>query len=179
MNVTIITPTIPSRGLLLADAISSVANQETPAADHLIKVDLHGKGPSAIRNDLARSVKTEWMAFLDDDDILYPNYITELSNFQNDFDVIYGFCKMTGRANWIANETFNENTLRKRNFIPVTAMVRTSMFQIVDGFPNQQFSEDHALWINILNVGGRFKCHQKELWEYRYHGSNRTWHGDP
>lgn len=177
-DVTIITPTLPSRTHLLADAIKSVKSQTVPAYAHVIGVDLHSEGPGSIRNRLVKAAESEWVAFLDDDDVLHPDYIEKLIQYADEFDVVYGWCSMSGRPAWIANETFNADTLRERNFIPVTCMVRRSKFLEVGGFPDQRFCEDHALWVEILESGGRFKCHEEILWEYRYHGSNRTWHGD-
>ena len=76
--VTVITPTIPPRGELLARAIRSVAQQTLAPEAHLIMVDVHREGAPAMIDKAIEHAKTEWVATLADDDELLPNHLATL-----------------------------------------------------------------------------------------------------
>ena len=174
-DVTFITPTIPDRSELLADAIRSVDNQEIKAQGHIIGVDFTKKGPAYIRNLLSQSVETEWIAFLDDDDILYSNHISTIVPFAEKSDVIYTWCDSVGRENFNPNSHFDaERLLNFQNYIPVTAFVRTSAFRKVGGFDVESRLEDWELWKKLYLNNFQFTCVPVITWCYRFLGSNRT-----
>lgn len=58
----------------LQRAIDSAAKQ----APYLVKVDEKRIGAGAIRNNLVRQAKTEWVSFLDDDDTVTEDYVDRL-----------------------------------------------------------------------------------------------------
>lgn len=174
-NVTFITPTIASRSSILPEAIRSVENQQMPAKGHLIAVDFDKKGPSHIRNILARSVDTEWIAFLDDDDIVYPNHVSTASQFADSSDIIYTWCDSVGRENFNPNSYFDsDRLLNAGNYIPVTTFVRTSAFIEVGGFDLESRLEDWDLWKRLYLKGYKFTCIPVVTWCYRFLGNNRT-----
>lgn len=57
----------------LQRAIRSVGNN-----DYLVKIDKEKIGEAAIRNELIRLAKTEWVSFLDDDDTITSDYVARL-----------------------------------------------------------------------------------------------------
>ena len=94
-DVTVITPSMPSRERFLAEAMASVAAQTVPVA-HLIIVD-EGRSVAEKRNALVEAADTEWVAFLDDDDLLDPHHIETLLG--HDADVVIPYCRFkVGRA---------------------------------------------------------------------------------
>lgn len=174
-NVTVITPTIPERSSLLSDAIDSVASQTLQSSGHLIGVDTLRMGPSYIRNKLAKSVDTEWLAFLDDDDIFYDNHISTAALAKDSSDIIYTWCDSIGRDNFNPNSHFDSSRLlNEGNYIPVTAFVRTSAFNHVNGFNLESRLEDWDLWKRLYLKGYRFTCIPVVTWCYRFLGNNRT-----
>lgn len=173
MDVTVITPTIPERAELLSQAIASVNNQIEPAVAHLIGVDLERAGPTPVRNRLLKSVDTEWVAFLDDDDILYPQHFRVVSRHLDSADLIYTWCNSEGRDGFNPNSYFDEQRLRGGNYIPITVTLRTSKLREVGGIPNERL-EDWALWVKLLDSGARFVCEPTVTWNYRFLGGNRT-----
>lgn len=174
-SVTVITPTIPERSNLLADAIDSVAAQQIQANGHLIGVDSSRQGPSYIRNKLSKSVDTEWIAFLDDDDILYNNHISVASQAKDHSDIIYTWCTSVGRDNFNPNSYFDaERLMNAGNYIPVTTFVRTAAFFAVGGFDLEARFEDWDLWKRLYTNGYRFTCIPVITWSYRFLGNNRT-----
>ncbi len=174
MDITVITPTIPSRTNLLADAILSVSEQNHSVVDHFIGVDLQKEGPSPVRNRLIQAVQTEWTAFLDDDDILKPNHFEVMAPFHEEADLIWTWCDSIGRGSFNPNSRFNERRLRENgNYIPITVAVRTSKLREVGCFSDARL-EDWDLWIRLLDAGARFVNVPIVTWTYRFLGNNRT-----
>jgi len=93
-----------------------------------------------------------------------------LLSHSEDADVVYPFCRMDG-ADWCPNRLFNEKRLFRRNFIPVTALIRKDFFQMVGGYRKVPL-EDWDLWQRFYLHGARFKCVPEVLWTYSFHGDN-------
>jgi glycosyltransferase involved in cell wall biosynthesis len=180
-RITVITPALPTRMHLLGECLRSVAAQEYQPYEHLVALDYAREGPCVIRNRLAAAARGEWLAFLDDDDLLLSNHLRELlEHSAAEADVVYSFCRVEGRIEmpgWIPNSTFDADRLRADNFIPVTCAVRKSSFERADGFRKEDGQEDWGLWLRLLNSGARFKCVPIVTWIYRFHGGNRTYQG--
>lgn len=173
-DVTVITPSLPERDNFLEDCVESVELQTVGAPRHIIGLDEHHEGPAKVRNFLANFAQTEWLLFLDDDDLLDLNYFEKvLPALTANSDVVYTWCRRIGfRAN--LDFDFDAEHLRRENYIPVTACVRTSMFTDVGGFPTAVGYEDWGLWTRILDKGGKFRVIKDKLWTYRRHGGSRT-----
>src|ERR1017187_9001786 len=82
--ITVITASMPGRASLLAETVQSVADQTVAPFAHLIRIQAPPKlGPAhscANHNALLGMVETEWLAGIDDDDLLLPNHIQVLSD---------------------------------------------------------------------------------------------------
>lgn len=168
--LTVITPTIPGREALLEECHASVA---ALGLSHLIEIDVDGVGPAAIRNRLTKQVTTEWTLFLDDDDLLYPNYVDVVTPHLADADIVYTAWRLTGATDPCPYPSFDPVLLRQHNLIPVTACVRTSAFRAVGGFSDAEL-EDHALWLSLLDDGCRFTYVPVIAWHYRRRPDSRT-----
>lgn len=169
-SITVVTPTVPGRETLLKECRASVDALGLP---HLLMLDNFGEGPTAIRNRLIGSVETEWTLFLDDDDLLFPNYLDAVQPLLPNADVVYTAWQLSGAIDPVPLPTFDPDLLRQRNFIPVTACVRTSALRHVGGFPNAEL-EDHALWLDLLDAGFRFRYTPVIAWHYRRFPGSRT-----
>lgn len=177
-GITVITPTVPGREHLFAECQDSVAAADLP---HLVAVDWNREGPAAVRNRLAELVETPWLLFLDDDDLLYPNYADVVAPHFDSSDMVYTGWDLEGAEDPqpIALDPF---LLSWRNTIPVTACVRTDVFRAVGGFPADHVLEDHALWRAILLAwdGERRRCRYRityepaVAWRYRRFPGSRT-----
>jgi hypothetical protein len=144
------------------------------------EVDIDGVGPATIRNRLVEAATTEWVAFVDDDDRIYPNHLSTLLDNSADQDVVYTFCDVEGRS-WEPNHDCHMEVLEAANTIPVTALVRRSAFLEVGGFPLGVRDEDWGLWLAMKHAGARFRCVHETTWLYRFHQvgrGNRTWWPD-
>lgn len=170
IDLTVITPTVAGREALLEECKESVKNQTVPVADHRWLLDVNRHGPALTRNVLVRDVETEWIAFLDDDDILLPNHFEVHQPFLDDYDVIFSWGMVVHRDGGQAlfDSSYNpERILQGHNSIPVTATVRRSLFNYVTGFRLEERFEDWALWRDLIYAGARFKCIEEVTWHYR------------
>jgi glycosyltransferase involved in cell wall biosynthesis len=181
-GITVVIPTIPPRKKLLKRALASVAAQTLPAYDILVSEDLEHAGAAATRNKALSEIKTEWVAFLDDDDFFLPNHLEVLyeTSLAGDADVYYTGCNViNGLGGIIPRQeewgrfglAFDADLLRQKSYIPVTSMVRTSLARDVCGFsyPEGSGYEDWGFYLKLLEAGAEFR-HIPEVtwvWEHR------------
>lgn len=191
-SIAVITPSLPTRADKLADACASVSAQTLPASVHLVGVDHARKGSVAVRNELVAAAHgCEWVAFLDDDDVLYPNHLELLHGAatRENADIVYSWCDVTGRAGWNPSRHFDPQALRRGNYIPITCLVRRSTLAELGGFrPYDQWPaelqtfdggtfnghEDWDLWLRALDAGARFHCVPEPTWRYQLHPGSKT-----
>lgn len=164
-KITVITPTLPERKVQLTECIQSVQRQGWPVHEHLVLVDVDREGPAVTRNKLIEEVKTKWVLFLDDDDVLYPDYIETVAPQLFGYDVVYTWCDREFPG--LADLMFDADILRTGNFIPVTAVVNVDKVRQVGGFPEDGPYEDYRLWLKLLDIKARFKTIPERKWHYR------------
>lgn len=181
-RISVITAALPTRLALLHSCVESVNQQTLPAIEHRIAIDLERAGTGAVKTALLAGARGDWVATLDDDDVLLPNHLATLAGHAPDADVVYSFCRVDGRPGWNPNRTFDPDALRAGNFIPATALIRTSLLRDLGGWPDSADSpngwEDYALWLKALDAGARFVCAPSVTWIYRFHGGNKTYRGE-
>ncbi len=89
----------------------SVRGQLVPPAAHLIEIDWPPDGFVKVCNRLAAQVETEYLMVLPDDDLIDVTHIqTLLENTApggNEADVVYSWCRTTGRDGWVPNSDFD------------------------------------------------------------------------
>jgi glycosyltransferase involved in cell wall biosynthesis len=170
LPVTVITPTInrPS----LNRCINSVKRQNGPAFyDHIIIEDSYKDGPGVIRNRAVATVTTPWVVFLDDDDYLYANCSTviddHLKNNIQPTGVIYTAWDVIGAPNPQPLLKFHPDLiLSGYNHVPVTAFVRTDVFNAAGGFSSTDELEDMGLWQRIIKLNYTFNFIPISTWCY-------------
>ena len=170
MEITVVTPSIPDRVHMLEECLESVKNQQYPAKEHLYIVDSGYRGPAWSRNRIVDKVTTDWISFLDDDDLALPDHLATHSQYGDDFDVIFSWGEVVhpDGARVLFDSSYNpERILQGHNSIPVTASVRTSAFRDVGGFSETERFEDWHLWKKLILAGARFMCIEQVTWEYR------------
>ena len=180
-KVAVITPTVSSRSALLKDCEKSVVNQSWKGGiRHAVWEDIFKEGPTAIRNKIVGNLDRsyEWLAFCDDDDILLPEHLEILISNSDGADVIYSDCKEEGFSKTWSTREFDYEAVKADNYIPITCLVRRSMFEKAGGFKIEPPGEDQKLWLRIYEEGGRFVYVPKVTWIYRQHSQHRkhAWH---
>lgn len=175
--VTVITPTLTERAGMLAELADDLAGQTFTGWRWSIATDLDGRGPAAVRNELAAAATTEWLAFVDDDDRLDPDHLATLITWSVEADVVYTLCRVEGR-DWLPDHDCHLKHLHEFNTIPVTSLVRRDLFLDAGGFPLGVRDEDWQLWRTLHALYARFVCVHHTTWTYRFHQvgrGNRTW----
>jgi glycosyltransferase involved in cell wall biosynthesis len=144
---------------------------------------------AAARNFGAQQATSEWIAFIDDDDLWEPNKLErqmeELARHP-EADLCYtgrvlldqkGDTATLGRvvyappAKDIRKALFSGVT-----FLPSSILIRRSTLLAVNGFdPNIcHASEDYDMWLRLLHAGAKFAACRDPLLQYRRHEGNST-----
>ena len=180
-DLTVVTPAIPERLGMLNQCCASVTAQTLPVRRHLIGVDHARAGIVSVVNALAEAVDTEWMVILADDDLLLKDFVAQMMPAaRNPAGVVYSRPVAVG-ANWAPYRyTFSASDLRKANFIPATALIRTDLWRRLGGYDADAFPEDYDFWLRALDAGAFFRHVPEHNWVYRFHsgtavaGGNRA-----
>jgi Glycosyl transferase family group 2 len=193
VDTTVITPSMPSRSLLLAEAIESVGDQIVQPQAHLIRVQsppVDVPTPVAIarqRNRLAAAVDTPWCSILDDDDAYHLHHFDAIRQaFDSDADVIYTYAAQRHVArvdvtDW-PSARLVERLERANDCVPYNATIRMSALREVGGWDETSWEEitdaggcyatgatwdDWDLWLRLARHGAKFRCVPVVTWDYR------------
>lgn len=197
-DVTVCIPSFPRRTALLEEAVRSVENQTHPGVKYVIQLDTVGLGAAPTRNAALAQATTEWVAFLDDDDLLYEDHIATCMKVAEDYeaDLVYPwFDLFEGRdplsvlisgqyVTPFRREFGPDHVTHLRtsgNFIPVTVLVRRELIMDVGGFPlpnspewPNPTNEDWGCWLRLLDAGATFAHAPKRTWRWRWHPGNTS-----
>lgn len=176
-KVAVITPTVPSRSALLYECKDAVKAQTWAGSIlHAISEDCSGVGAATMRNNIVRGVDSsyKWLAFVDDDDIIMPEHIATLIENSDGADIVYSDCLEKGFTKTWCTREFNYAEVQSANYIPVTVLMRRSMFDKVGGFQTKPYpGEDQHLWLRAALAGARFRYVPQTTWTYRKHPQHR------
>lgn len=196
-QVCVCVPTIPPRRRLLDRALRSITAQTRQPNVVSVVTDTDGRGAAWTRNQAWRATRAEWIAFLDDDDELYPHHLKRLTDAISDevdliypwFDLPVGIDPLAVRVNHVYlspfglpfGEDHKRHILTEGNFIPVTVLVRRQLLEDVDGFPQpgstrweHNHCEDWGCWQDMLRAGARFHHVPERTWVWHWHGQNTS-----
>jgi glycosyltransferase involved in cell wall biosynthesis len=201
ISVTVVIPSIPPRSTDLRNAMESVTHQTLPATSVAFSIDRDHTGPSSHRNRLVEEATTDWIAFLDDDDVLYPNHLEALARavVETGSDVAYPWYDILFPDGSIHNDRdplavhgispFNHefceecrtHMLTSGNFIPITTLIRREVVMDVGGFPELKSDrwpydncEDWGFWQDVVKSGARFTHVPERTWGWRWHHKNTS-----
>lgn len=193
-TVTVCIPTIPPRTEVLARALRSVLVQTRPADAIVIMVDHAGEGAAVTRNRAWRAARTEYVAFLDDDDEFLPEHLEALlgAAVETNADLIYPWFEHEGWPEWtperqdalavpyrgqlrsplgVAFGKEQAEHMRRYAFIPITTLCRRSALVRSGGFPRplsaewpRDDCEDWGGWLRLLNTGAKFVHVPRRTW---------------
>ena len=98
MTISVVIPTIPERGPLLARALASVTAQTLLPDEVCIAVARDGEPGWRTRNRALAMATSEWVAFLDDDDEFLPRNLERCAAHQQatDADLVYPWFEVAG-----------------------------------------------------------------------------------
>lgn len=178
MGITVCIPTLPGRAPLLARALRSVSAQTLPPDEVVIAVDSRGRGAADTRNRALARVRTELVAFLDDDDELLPDHLAVLADLQraSGADLVYPWFDVVGSCDPLGAfaRPFDPVGLRTANYIPVTVLARTAAVRAAGGFTNRRSHsptcEDWSCWLSMLDNDCRFLHLPMRTWVWHREG---------
>lgn len=168
-----------SGGSLYAQACYSAQHQTTPPAGGIeVALDGDRQGPAATRQRALDAVRTDWVAFLDDDDLLYPHHLETLYGLATSHDADYAYSWFDG------NNPFPMHRGRQMDpgdphHTTMTVLVRTELAKLV-GFANHPDAnsdwtgEDWAFELGCLAAGAKFVGTGEVTWHYRVHAGNTS-----
>ena len=201
-EVTVVIPT-RDRPALLADALTSVAAQEHPAARTLVIDDGSGAPPSdaagrgvelvrrasaggvsAARNCGLERVETEWVAFLDDDDLWAPPKLARQLSAAIAADAAFVWCSVVvvdaqrrpvGLIPAVDPGSLLPRLLRTNTIgSPSAVLARTELVRAVGGFDEElALLADWDLWLRLAAVA-RGSASREVLVAYTEHAASMT-----
>lgn len=186
-SVTVVIPRIPVRPEV-AVSVASVAAQTHQVDEIIIATDVRKEGSAATRNRALSRVRTEWVAFLDDDDYFLPTHIGTLIDHatRTGADVVYSGCRVLGpdgaeiplQEEWGRfGKPFDGDLLREASHLPVTSLVRTDLAQKAKFGPPAGVDtpyDDWGFYLRLLDLGAEFSHVPVITWVWRHHGKNTS-----
>lgn len=191
-EITVCIPAHPARVAngMLDRAVQSVKNQLLPAVDISIAVDETGQGAAATRQRALDAVTTPWVAFLDSDDLFYPEHLRVLAAgariYRADYVYSYYMVHFPDGRPWPGNDPlghfgkpFNPKAPHQTT---ITTLVRTDLaksigFQdvppgaLIDG---QHYGEDFQFTVGCAEAGARITHVPRRTWAWVHHGANSS-----
>lgn len=186
-GITVVVPALPPREALRSRAYRSIQRQLLAPEAVIVKLDHDHEGAAVTRQRGLDEVKTEFVAFLDDDDELLPIHLATLAAYQAETtaDVVYPWFYVEGGTDPFpdrALQPFSAALLRERQYVPITVLARTEVLRAAGGFravPDElgAQNEDWDLWKRVLDAGGTFAHLPVRTWRWYHHPGNTS--GNP
>jgi len=192
LDITVAIPAHPARVAngMLDRAVQSVREQLYPAADISIAIDETGAGAAATRQRTLDGVRTEWVAFLDSDDWLYPEHLKVLAAGARAYqaDYVYSYYMVHGPDGqpWPAVDPLGHfgrpfNSARPHQ-TTITTLVRTELAKaigfrepppgaLIDG---QAYGEDFQFTMECAAAGAKIVHIPRRTWAWAHHGANSS-----
>lgn len=187
-SVSVVIPTIPVRNAMLLNAITSVMSQTYPVSDIIVPIDHRHEGAARNRQRGLDRVKTEWVAFLDDDDYFLGNHIERLVDtaYETEADFVYSWYTVEGGSDPRFDEFGKEWNSAEPRQTTITTLIRTELAQKV-GFvsPDETFEslrspdrlyagEDYFMTKGCNDLGAKIVHLPEKTWVWRHHGRNTS-----
>jgi hypothetical protein len=179
-TVTVCVPAIPPRlHTLLPLAIGSVL-QQTRTVDALsVAVDTQHRGAWATRQRAVDAASTDWVQFLDDDDMLYPLHVEAMLQcaYDTGADYVFSYFDLTRTHDYLG--------LLGRTFDPanpthttMTVFVRTELAKSVRFTPrepeHEAGGEDWRFTLGCVAAGAKIVHLPMQTWYWRHHAANTS-----
>lgn len=180
-GITVVVPSIPPRVQMLQRAIRSVGQQTMPAAAISVAIDMNREGAPATRQRALDAVRTDWVAFLDDDDWFLPHHLEHLARHadETDADFVYSWFTVMGGGDPFPDTHFT-NPFDPQNPIEttVTTLVKTELAKQV-GFKaldrgQINTGEDRYFTLGCLEAGAHISHLVERTWVWSHHGRNTS-----
>jgi glycosyltransferase involved in cell wall biosynthesis len=191
MILSILTPAVPSRMAQLAKLCEELARQIGGlAVEHLTLLDNKRRTVGEKRDALLRAARGAYVAFVDDDDWISPDYVAELVKAAKERPDVITFwqgAEVNGKHGIVMFKLGNQNEafhggdlpnnaadayITKRNAWHVCAWRRTLAIQ--SRFPASNYGEDWAFAAPLCALPGLREIHISKVLHYYRHSSETT-----
>jgi len=191
--VTALIPTItPRRQTLLPLALRSVIDQTYPVAAISVVADHRREGAALTRNRAVTTVRSDWIAWLDDDDEWYPQHVQRLlaCAHASHADYVFSYWDTTRTANYFGdpprlhgpNEHYghygHEFDSANPTHTTMTILVRTELARAVKFTPRPAGDiaggEDWRFTLGCVEAGAKIVHLAEQTWYWRHHESNTS-----
>ena len=187
-GITVAIPAIPPRvGNRLNQAVESVLAQTLqPTGGIAIVLDMCREGAATTRQRALNSVRTEWVAYLDDDDTWYPHHLQTLWNLAQERGADYVWSWFDGNQPFPGHRG-KQMKLDEPHHTTMAIMVKTELSQEAGFHPHPEAPPEWAGedWyhqvrcIEILRqrygdeiAVTKFAGTPEVTWTYHVHGRN-------
>lgn len=188
-TVSVITPAHPARAAngMLAQAMGSVYAQTLlPDAIH-VAIDVDGEGAAPTRQRALMSARTDWVAFLDSDDLFLPKHLHWMLRHaqETNADFVYSWFKILqhfadGSSRVLEDDPIFPMTHYLNPWDPddpiettITTLVRTELAQSVGFYAldrgEANSGEDRSFTLGCLAAGGKISHLVRKSWLWRHH----------
>lgn len=176
-SIAVITASLPHRADMLRAAAATVAAQsigEAVNVRHHVLVNANITVAEA-RNQMLEQTTADWVAFLDDDDLLDNDHLEVLWRraMADDLDVVIPHCRFDGPplptpscCAGYCNRPFVLEDLRSHGIFPITVLVRREALAAVGNFRLEDTWEDWSAWNRMADAGARFEVVPETTWTY-------------
>jgi glycosyltransferase involved in cell wall biosynthesis len=204
LTVAVVIPTITGREALFERAIASVRAQTRFPDQVVVELDATRTGAAQTRTRALERVKTDVVAWLDDDDEFLPHHLRtcmRVLEMDGAVDLVYPVPVMAGGTDPTAVTFQGQLTLpwglrfspeseahlrRQGSFIPMTHLVRTHLVKEIKGFregyrldSGRYRGEDEDYLIRLLDAGAKFEHLDRKTWRWHAHpGTSTAGRGD-
>lgn len=180
-DISIIIPHIPPRGMLLARLVETIGHQILPPETVIIETDMKREGAAVVRTRALMQAQTEWVAFVDDDDTLFPRHLVALLEAAIDFDadVVWPWFEVMAGTDPFPENRGLQWVPDAPHMFPITTLVRTELAKDVGGFcaephpSGQILGEDHPFFLALSKGGARFYHVNEITWQW-WHNTGNT-----
>ena len=182
VDVTAAIAAIPPRvDNLLLEAVNSIHGQTVALAGGIsVALDVNREGAARTRQRALDAVRTEWVAFLDDDDFWYPHHVETLLNLQQktNADFLYSWFDGNNPFPMHRGRQFNaaEPHHTTMNVMVRTEIAREAGFLMPDGPLHQDWmGEDWMFIMRCAEIScANFQGTAEITWHYRLHGKHTS-----
>jgi glycosyltransferase involved in cell wall biosynthesis len=143
-----------------------------------VALDVDHAGAAVTRQRALDAVRTELVAFLDDDDYFYPNHLEVLFRMIKENDAQYAYSWFDGN-NPFPGHRGKQMDPNSPHHTTMTVLVRTELAKEA-GFRNHPDEndvwpgEDWQFTLRCLQLGGKFIGTGETTWFYAVHGGNTS-----
>ena len=135
------------------------------------------------RNEGVKFVDSDYMFFLDSDDMVEPNYVEKLTeplDINQKVDIVYPdmiYFNENGNERLFNVPDFDPQMLAQRNFVAYASMQRTAKFKELGGYSlylneSRNHMTEWDLWLRYMKIGGGFLRFKEPLFHYFKSGNS-------